>query len=147
MTVYCRLVLAAGGCGVVMGIAMIVASWNSQFFVPALIVSLVVPAGSGIALGRLGILAREGSRTAFYASWIVAGVLMIPVSIAVYVLILARRPISVVEELPQMGIAEKVALASLAICLPVLVAIVVVGVCVRASLRNESNHGLLRRID
>mgnify|MGYP001287929395 CR=1 FL=1 len=123
MTIYTRLVLAAGTCG----IAMIADAWESVYFIPASIFSLLVPIGSGIALWTLGMAARGGSRRAFQASWILAAILAVPVGIAVGALVLFRSPTSMVQDLPQMGLAEKIGLASLTASLPILAAIVAVG--------------------
>ena len=127
MTNYTRLVLAAGTCGLVMGIAMIADAWESMYFIPASIFSLLVPIGSGIALSTLGMAARAGSSRAFQASWILAAILAIPVGIAVGTLVLFRSPTSMIQDLPQMGLAEKIGLASLTASLPILAAIVAVG--------------------
>lgn len=120
-----------------MGIAMIVDSWDAMLFIPALIFSLLVPIGSGVLLGKLGLASRAGSRRAFQASWILAACLIVPVSIAVYVFVLGRWPTSFLAELPQMGVAERIGLASLGTCLILLAAVVVVGFQVRTTLRDD----------
>lgn len=127
--------LAAGACGIVMGVATIVDAWDSMFFFPALLHSLLGPIGIGIAFWKLSVASRMGSTRAFYASWILTGVLMAPASIAVYVLVLRRWPISFLQEFPQMSLAERIGLASLTVCLPLLAAIVAVGARVRIKMK------------
>lgn len=137
MALYNRLVLAAGTCGIVLGAAMISDSRESMYFIPITVFSLLAPIGMGLAFWKLGMASRAGSSRAFHASWLFAGALTVPVGVAAYLLVLDRRPLSVLQELPQMSVAERIALAALTAGLPILAAIVAVGVRVRAALQNE----------
>ena len=76
---YKTFVILSGICGIIAGIASIIGALESMFFIPVLVFSFLFPIGFGILIIALGIALVRSKNGAFYPSWIICGLLFIPV--------------------------------------------------------------------
>lgn len=109
---YRSLALAASASGIVIAVGMSVDGLDNMFFVliwAAAIVFLII----SVAYGATSLSASAGTGAAFWVSWILGGLLLIPLATAVFFLIVAREPEPLWEDWTRISNGERSALVAL----------------------------------
>jgi hypothetical protein len=127
---YRCLALAASLSGIGIAIGMSVDGLDNMFFFLIWAVAAVFVAIS-IAYGATSLSAAAGKGTAFWVSWLLGGLLLIPLGAAVFFLIVAREPEGLWEDWPRISDGERGALIALVATFISLGAATVLGFVVR----------------
>jgi hypothetical protein len=128
------LILLSSACGIGTGVAGILDAIGNMFFIPALIFCLLIPIGFSIGLGTLGLAASQGGRRAFYASWVLSGLMLLPTAGGLGIVVYDYPWYSISEMSRQMGWAEAVGWTLLAFCFVSLIGAFTTGLLIRRRL-------------